>query len=115
MICIVLYIGVIERTKEIGILRAVGYKARNIRFLFITEAVIIITIANVVAIVISLLIEVLLNPKVEELSTFKNAFSISFMTILGVYILTLVIAVLAGIYPANKAARVDPEKSLRME
>lgn len=115
MIAIVLYIGVIERTKEIGVLRALGYRGLDIRRLFLTEAFLIITIANLIAIGISLAIQYFANPAIAELTTFDKPFDIAITQIFMVYALTLVIAIISGLYPASKAAKVDPVESLRTE
>lgn len=115
MISIVLYIGAIERTKEIGVLRAIGYKASNIREMFIIEAFLIIISANIIAITISFIIQLVANPFISDAIGFDKPINISFIAIFMVFVLTAIVALISGIYPANKAAKVDPIISLKDE
>lgn len=115
MIAIVLYIGVIERKKEIGILRALGFRKKNVRSIFLFEAIYISIVANVIAIMISLIIEISLNPTVAEITGFTKPIDISLLQIFIIFGLTTLIAIIAGLYPSNKAASVDPIISLKDE
>lgn len=115
MISIVLYISVVERTKEIGILRAIGYTSKNIKNMFLIEAVIIITISNIIAVIVTFSTQIIFNPIITKVSGFNDPIQISISSLTFIIILTLLISIIAGIYPAIRASKLDPISSLRYE
>ena len=114
MIFIVLYISVNERMKEIGILRAIGARKKDIRKMFMFEAGIMGLIAGVIAVVAGFVISLITN--LVYLSSLKYAL-ISYH--IGYYLLgigaSVLISILAGISPAIKASDLDPVEALRAE
>jgi putative ABC transport system permease protein len=105
----IMLVSVVERTREIGISKALGARASVIRQQFLLESIIISLIGGALGILVSLVIGVSLS------SYFKVAFVIPWAWILlGVTICTIV-GVVSGIYPALKAARQDPIVALRIE
>ncbi len=113
---------VIERTKEIGVMKAVGAKNRNILALFITESALIGLIGGIFAVVISYIlmlgIDRLLTEKVLPdlgIENISNIFLTSIELVLVALFFSTLIGILAGIYPALRAARLDPVKALRYE
>jgi len=114
MILVVLHISVVERTKEIGILKAIGARRKDIKRIFAIEALLIGVFGGATGIVISFLLSFLLNIIVN------NLFGITLIAFVPTYmifglIISIIISIIAGLYPASKAARLDPIESLRHE
>ncbi|MBC1322476.1 ATP-binding cassette domain-containing protein [Listeria welshimeri] len=115
MIAIVLYIGVVERTREIGVFRAIGYRKRHIRGLFMMEASYIIILANILSNVVAITIAKIASPILETKIGFENMIHISFWNFLITLAITITIGFIFSIYPSNKAAKLDAAEALRSE
>ena len=103
----IMLVSVVERTREIGLSKALGARAGVIRAQFLLESIVISLIGGILGILFSLIIGLALA------SSFEVAFVIPWAWIfLGVAICT-VVGVVSGIYPALKAARLDPIIALR--
>ncbi len=116
MISIITQISVMERTKEIGILRAIGASKRNISEVFNAETFIIGISSGLIGVTISELLIIPINALIHWLagSTDINAvLPISYALILVV--ISVVITVLSGLLPARKAAKMNPVTALRSE
>jgi putative ABC transport system permease protein len=114
MIFIILYISVTERTKEIGILRAIGSRKKDIRLMFMFEAGIIGLIGGVLSVAICFAISLITNLIcLGTIHYMLISFNVLYY-ILGI-IISIVIAVLAGIAPSYEASELDPVDSLRAE
>lgn len=116
MISIITQISVMERTKEIGILRAIGASKRNISEVFNAETFIIGISSGLIGVVISKLLIIPINVLIHWLagSTNVNAvlpWSYAFILV----IISVVITVLSGLLPARKAAKMNPVTALRTE
>ena len=114
MIFIVTYISVVERTKEIGILRAVGGRRKDVTGLFVLESLILGAIAGVVAVGLSLFISVVAN------AVMSSSLSVNLLAYnAGTYFIGILISVLiivgSGLLPSLQAANLDPVESLRTE
>ncbi|MCF6169803.1 MAG: ABC transporter permease [Bacteroidales bacterium] len=105
----IMLVSVTERTREIGIRKAVGARQRTIRNQFLAEAVVIAQIGGVLGIIAGMLI----GNAVSFLT--GSAFIIPWLWIALGISLTFVVALVSGIIPANKAAKLDPIDSLRYE
>ena len=116
MIGVITYISVLERRKEIGILRAIGASKRNISEVFNAETFIIGLCSGIMGIVLS---EILLIPgniiiqKVSGTSTLVAALPVD--AALFLVALATLLTILAGIIPARGAAKCNPVKALRAE
>lgn len=116
MIGIITYISVLERTKEIGILRAVGASKRNISQVFNAETVIIGLCAGVLGIVITVLFLVPVNA-IIHFAAGTNTISASLPIVDAIILIALsvLLTFIGGLIPAKKAAKKDPVAALRSE
>ena len=115
MIAIITYISVLERKKEIGILRSVGASKRDIRHVFNAETVIEGLGAGVLGIVITLLLCIPVNLVVEDRFGVADVARLPALAALALIGVSVLLTVLAGLAPAAKAAREDPVEALRSE
>lgn len=116
MIGIITHISVLERTKEIGILRAMGASKRNISQVFNAETVIIGLFAGVLGVGVTALLTIPINSILQNLlgaATLSASLPVSAALLLVV--LSMAITVIAGLIPAKKAAKKDPVTALRTE
>ena len=115
MIAIITYISVLERTKEIGILRAIGASKNDIKRVFIAETIIEGLIAGVLGIGIALLLSNTINVVVAAVAKIKNIASMPITGAVFLIALSVGLNVLAGSRPASMAAKKDPVEALRTE
>ena len=115
MISIITYVSVLERTKEIGVLRALGARKKDISRVFNTENIIIGFSAGLVGIIITLLLMIPLNIILENLSEIPNIAKLSLLHIVSLITISVFLAFLAGLIPARMAAKKDPVEALRTE
>ena len=116
MIGIITYISVIERTKEIGILRAIGASKKNISQVFNAETFIIGLISGILGIGVSLLTLIPANAIIHSLTDIEtiNA-SIPPVAAIILIVLSVVLTLIGGLIPSRKAAKKDPVTALRSE
>lgn len=116
MIGVITYISVLERKKEIGILRAMGASKRNISQVFNAETFIIGLLAGIMGIGVTLLLLIPANQLIHSISGQTNI-NASLPIIAGVVliILSTVLTLIGGIIPSKKAAKEDPVTALRTE
>ena len=115
MIGIITYISVLERTKEIGILRAIGASKKDISRVFNAETLIIGLVAGLFGIGITILLNIPINIIIKNLANVSN---ISMLPPVGgvvLVIISVVITIIAGLIPARIASKKDPVESLRSE
>ena len=116
MIGIITYISVLERTKEIGILRAIGASKRNISRVFNAETFIIGALSGLLGIAVSLLFLIPINIVIHAISGMDtvNAF-LPLPNALILITLSIVLTLIGGLIPSRKAAKRDPVTALRTE
>ncbi|GMT44938.1 MAG: ABC transporter permease [bacterium] len=105
----IMLVSVTERTREIGIRKAIGARRRTIRNQFLFEAIVIAQIGGVLGIIAGVIMG-----NIISIIT-GSAFIIPWIWVIGGVVLTFIVALVSGIIPANKAARTDPIESLRYE
>lgn len=115
MISIVLYISVIERTREIGTLKAIGYKGSHILTIFLFEAMLIGVVANVVAIIVATGLAAIINSVISTSIGINNAILFLPQTVIGLVIISVIAAIISGLYPSIIASKKDPATALRYE
>lgn len=116
MIGIITYISVLERTKEIGILRAIGASKRNISQVFNAETFIVGLISGLLGVGISLLLLIPGNAIIHALTetTSVNA-SLPIISAVILVALSMILTLIAGLIPSRQAAKKDPVIALRSE
>ena len=115
MIAIITYISVLERTKEIGILRAMGASKKDIRRIFTAETAIEGFISGVIGIAITLLAAIPINTIVAKMTNVENVAQLPWEAALILIGISIVLTMLAGLIPSRIAAKKDPVESLRSE
>lgn len=115
MIGVITYISVLERRKEIGILRAIGASKGNISQVFNAETFIIGAFAGVIGIVISEIIILIANPILHSLTGQDIRAILPPLAIVILILLSIVLTLIGGIIPSRKAAKSDPVAALRSE
>ena len=115
MIGIITYISVLERTKEIGILRSIGASKRDVSRVFNAETFIIGLVAGLIGVAVTVLLDIPINIIIEKVS---GAAHVAFLRPAYAAILvaiSVVLTLIAGIIPARLAAKKDPVIALRTE
>ena len=116
MIGIITYISVLERTKEIGILRAVGASKKDVSRVFNAETLIVGLGAGVLGIVVTLLLNIPINAAIHAV-TGLTELSAALPPVGGAILVAIsaILTILAGLIPARLAAKKDPVEALRSE
>ncbi len=115
MIGIITYISVLERTKEIGILRAIGASKRDISRVFNAETLIVGFVAGFIGIAVTLLLVVLINLIIYSLTDIPNLANLPPVAGVILVIISMVLTFIAGLIPSRMAAKKDPVVALRTE
>jgi putative ABC transport system permease protein len=105
----IMLVSVTERTREIGVRKALGAKKSTIAFQFFIETLIIGQLGGVVGIILGILIGYGISSAIDF------SFVIPWGAIIAAFITTFIVAVVSGSYPALKAAKLDPIEALRYE
>ncbi|HIU80647.1 MAG TPA: ATP-binding cassette domain-containing protein [Candidatus Coproplasma excrementipullorum] len=115
MIGIITYVSVVERIKEIGILRAVGARKKDIKRLFNAETFIIGLVAGLIGIAITYILSFIINIIVLFVAGIWGIASLPWWQALIMIGLSIVLTLISGLIPASAAARKDPVVALRTE
>ena len=115
MIAIITYISVLERTKEIGILRALGARKMDITRVFNAETFIIGVCSGTLGIAIAYLLTIPINMVIYHLTDLSNVAVLNPLYAFGLASVSVLLTVLGGMIPAKMAANKDPVAALRSE
>ena len=115
MIGIITYISVLERTKEIGILRAIGASKKDISRVFNAETFIEGLIAGVMGILITLLLTIPINIIIKNLSGISNVAILPIGGAIILVIISILLTTIAGLIPSRMASKKDPVEALRVD
>ncbi len=115
MIGIITYISVLERTKEIGILRSIGASKKDISRVFNAETFIVGITAGLLGIGITILLTLPINAIIKQLADISNAARLPMAGGIILVIISVILTMIAGLIPAKLAAKKDPVEALRTE
>ena len=115
MIAIITYISVLERTKEIGILRALGARKKDIKRVFNAETFLIGIFSGLLGIIIAELLTFPANQIIEKLSELPNVAQLNPIHAIILVIISVTLTVIGGLIPASIASKKDPVEALRTE
>lgn len=115
MIGIITYISVLERTKEIGILRSIGASKKDITRVFNAETFIIGLISGVLGILITLVLNVPISVVVKNMTGVSHIAKLPVNGAVSLIFVDLVLTILAGLIPSKIASKKDPVEALRSE
>ena len=116
MIGIITNISVLERTKEIGILRAIGASKRDVSRVFNAETFIIGLIAGVIGIIVTMVLCIPINLIIRHLSGFSNInATLPWFAGVILVVISMALTMIAGLIPARNASKKDPVEALRSE
>jgi ABC-type antimicrobial peptide transport system permease subunit len=110
---------ILERTREIGIMKAIGAEDREIKLIFFVEAAVIGLAGGIVGVLSAWGIDALANRLAYRFilkpqgASYVDFFAIPVYLWLGAILFAVLVSILAALYPAARAARVDPVKALR--
>lgn len=115
MIGIITYISVLERTKEIGILRSIGASKKDISRVFNAETIIVGFVAGLLGIIVTMLLNIPVNKIIEHFSDLKNVAKLPIAGAIILIIISVVLTMIAGLLPSRVASKKDPVEALRSE
>lgn len=105
----IMLVTVTERTKEIGLLKAIGAKRENILVQFLIESVVLTVSGGLIGMILGIGAGYVLA------SVFKVPFTLPYLSIIGAVFVSIIIGLIFGIYPAQRAAKMNPIEALRYE
>lgn len=115
MISIITYISVLERTKEIGILRSLGASKKDIKNIFKAETIIIGTISGVIGVGVTLLLNKVIDKVIYNLMGISHITYLPWNYIFYLILISIVLCLISGLVPAKIASKKDPVITLRSE
>lgn len=115
MIGIITYISVLERTKEIGILRALGARAKDISRVFNAETAIIGLASGIIGILLGWLLTFPVNIIIENLTELANVAKLNSLHAIILVVISITLTMIGGAIPSKMASKKDPVEALRTE
>lgn len=115
MISIITYISVLERTKEIGILRALGASKKDVKNIFKAETIIIGTISGLIGVGVTLLLNKGIDKVIYNLMGISNITYLPWNNMFYLILISIILCLISGLIPAKIASKQNPVISLRSE
>ncbi len=115
MIAIIIYASVIERTKEIGVLRSLGARKKDVGRIFEAEAIILGLVSGIIAIIATIGINAIINMILNALLGVTGIAKLSILTAIGLVLLSAGLLLIASLVPARIASKKEPAVALRTE
>ncbi len=115
MIGIITYVSVVERVKEIGVLRSLGARKQDIRNLFNAETFIIGLAAGLIGVAVTYLLEIPINAIIYSLTGISGIAALPLLTAGIMVLISVALTLISGLIPASAAAKKDPVIALRTE
>ncbi len=115
MIGIITYISVLERTKEIGILRSIGASKKDISRVFNAETLIVGFVSGMLGIIVTVLLDIPISMIIEHFANISGLASLPFAGGVILVCISMALTLIAGLIPARVAAKKDPVEALRTE
>ena len=115
MIGIITYISVLERTKEIGVLRAMGASKKDVSRVFNAETLIVGFTAGAIGILITLLLLIPINAVIAAVTDISGLAVLPFAGGAALVIISMLLTLISGLFPSRVAAKKDPVTALRSE
>lgn len=115
MIGIITYVSVVERIKEIGVIRSLGGRKKDVSHLFNAETFIIGLLSGAIGVGVTYLLSGIINAILESLTNIPNLAALPFYQALMMIALSVTLTLISGLIPAKSAAKKDPVVALRTE
>lgn len=115
MIGIITYISVLERTKEIGVLRSIGASKKDISRVFNAETIIVGFVAGMIGIGVTMLLNIPINMVINKMSGLEHVAKLPAAGAVTLVIISVVLTTIAGLMPSRVASKKDPVEALRTE
>lgn len=115
MIGIITYISVVERIKEIGVIRSLGGRKRDVSNLFISETFIIGASSGIVGVVVTYILSAIINAIINSVLAVKAIAIFPYYYALTMFAVSVLLTLISGLIPARSAAKKDPVTALRTE
>ena len=115
MIGVITYTSVIERTKEIGVLRSLGARKKDVSRVFNAETAIIGALAGLLGVVVSYLLCIPISLIISKLANISGIANLNILHALGLVVISTILSLIAGLIPSRYAAKQDPVTALRTE
>ena len=115
MIGIITYISVLERTKEIGVLRSIGASKKDISRVFNAETLIIGLVAGLLGIGVTCLLTIPINVIIKSVADVSNLAQLPIVGAIVLVVISMILTMIAGLIPAKVASKKDPVEALRTE